>query len=376
MADFTFIVIPELRRGLESDYKELRACLDAQAWKAVHVLAGSIVEAVLIDALGHSGVDQNQLERKKLETLIDDAKQKNILDAETGDLSTVIRHYRNLIHPGRITRLAKTVDRSGAIVAAEVVEIVTRQVAKHKQETYGFTAEQLLTRLGGGSSALSLVAHLVRDTPLPELERLLIDLLPTAYFAAIEDPNAEPGYEEHLLVCYRSVFELASEEIKTNVCKHIYTIYRNDLETTVNAYEDKFFRASDLNYLVENERDFIKIHFLKRLDVRSIEAGIYHLEGIGPFLTTPAEARIVAVKLLSESEGEDALAVNVTQPAKTQRAIAHSVLLSEYPRMNDQCHSEVRDFAELINPDMLSKLERLEAQIRFAASGGTSNAVN
>ena len=65
MADFTFIVDPGLRRGLESDFKELSACLKAEAWKAVHVLAGSIVEAVLIDALGNAGIDRTMLESPK-----------------------------------------------------------------------------------------------------------------------------------------------------------------------------------------------------------------------------------------------------------------------------------------------------------------------
>ena len=160
------------------------------------------------------------------------------MDDEAVDLSTVIRKYRNLIHPGRTKRLAKTVDRSGAIVAAQVVEIISKQVAKRKQETYGYTAEQLFNRLSGGSSALSLVAHLMKDTPRPEIGRLLTSVLPNAYFAASEDINEEPGYSDHLLTCYRSVFDLAPDETKTLVSKHLYDIYRREPEPTVNIYED------------------------------------------------------------------------------------------------------------------------------------------
>lgn len=143
MADFNFITVPELRQSLESDYRELRACLKAEAWKAVHVLSGSIVEAILIDALSET-TDPAALYRMDLGQLISSAKDRGFLPDEAVDLSTVIRKYRNLIHPGRVKRLEKTVDRSGAVVAAEVVEIITREVAKKKQETYGFTAEQLL----------------------------------------------------------------------------------------------------------------------------------------------------------------------------------------------------------------------------------------
>jgi len=91
MAKFNFIIIPELRQCLESDYKELQACLKAEAWKAVHVLAGSIVEAVLIDALSGTGVDQSKLDSMELASLIGLAKDEGILADEAADLSTVIR---------------------------------------------------------------------------------------------------------------------------------------------------------------------------------------------------------------------------------------------------------------------------------------------
>jgi hypothetical protein len=51
MASFDYIPTPELRQSLESDYGELRRCIDINASKAVHVLAGSIVEALLTDLL-------------------------------------------------------------------------------------------------------------------------------------------------------------------------------------------------------------------------------------------------------------------------------------------------------------------------------------
>src|ERR1043166_4837844 len=58
MGAFDFVSDERFRESLESDYLEIQRCLDAEAWKAVHVLAGSIVEAVLIDYLlsvNHSG---------------------------------------------------------------------------------------------------------------------------------------------------------------------------------------------------------------------------------------------------------------------------------------------------------------------------------
>jgi hypothetical protein len=91
MADFNFIVTPELRQCLDSDYRELQACLKAEAWKAVHVLAGSIIEAVLIDALaGEQGVDKSKLDSMEFFKLIGLARDKGILSDEAVDLSSPV----------------------------------------------------------------------------------------------------------------------------------------------------------------------------------------------------------------------------------------------------------------------------------------------
>jgi hypothetical protein len=89
------------------------------------VPAVSIVGAVLIDALGGCGEGQSKLDSMELASLIKLAKDNGVLDEESVDLSTVIRRYRNLIHPDRVRRFEKTVDRNGAIIAAQVVEVIT-----------------------------------------------------------------------------------------------------------------------------------------------------------------------------------------------------------------------------------------------------------
>ncbi len=51
MLSFDFISGEDFRISLENDYKELNDAMQVEAWKAVHVLAGSIIEAVLVDYL-------------------------------------------------------------------------------------------------------------------------------------------------------------------------------------------------------------------------------------------------------------------------------------------------------------------------------------
>jgi hypothetical protein len=51
MVNFDFITNDDLRASLEADYAELKVARANDAHKAAHVLAGSIIEAVLVDYL-------------------------------------------------------------------------------------------------------------------------------------------------------------------------------------------------------------------------------------------------------------------------------------------------------------------------------------
>jgi len=51
MDKFNFIRGDEFRASLESDYEELSKAIENHLWKSAHVIAGSIIEAVLVDTL-------------------------------------------------------------------------------------------------------------------------------------------------------------------------------------------------------------------------------------------------------------------------------------------------------------------------------------
>ena len=55
MSVVDFIIDDAFRESLESDFDELQECLKSQSWKAAHVLAGSLVEAVLIESVMAEG---------------------------------------------------------------------------------------------------------------------------------------------------------------------------------------------------------------------------------------------------------------------------------------------------------------------------------
>jgi hypothetical protein len=101
---FEFIRDSGFRASLESDYKELNTALAQQSWKTVQVLAGSIIEAVLIDYLVSINHQPDPLQMD-LAKAVAAAEKSGLIAPETAKLADVLRNYRNLIHPGRSVRL-------------------------------------------------------------------------------------------------------------------------------------------------------------------------------------------------------------------------------------------------------------------------------
>ncbi|MEO8098436.1 MAG: hypothetical protein ABI811_12105, partial [Acidobacteriota bacterium] len=228
-------------------------------------VTGSVIEAVLLDALSvEPKADVSKLETKMLAELVALARNAGIVSEETASLSTVVRGYRNLIHPGVVKRKEKIIDQSGAIVVAELVEIIVKEVAKKKEATYGLTAEQVFRRVAGGSTALPIVAHLVRITNDLELQRLLISILPDTYFQQkASAPNCQSDLD-HTCACFHSFFQASSEPVKAAVMRHIHWTYVNSDEQVVIDYEEHFLRAEGLGLLDQRERQFITDHLVPR----------------------------------------------------------------------------------------------------------------
>jgi hypothetical protein len=62
-------------------------------------------------------------------------------------MCSVIKDYRNLIHPGRLLRLGESVNEEGATVALSLARMVAKDISKKKAEKYGLTAEQLANKI-------------------------------------------------------------------------------------------------------------------------------------------------------------------------------------------------------------------------------------
>jgi hypothetical protein len=137
-AELNFITnAVSFRENLRMDMSAVNAALTNGEWKAATVLAGSVVEALLLWALEQKpqqeiSVATAQLNRKfeaniqkwDLADYIDVAEVLKIIKPETVSLCRLAKNFRNLIHPGRAQRLGQPCNRGSALSAVAAIEHV------------------------------------------------------------------------------------------------------------------------------------------------------------------------------------------------------------------------------------------------------------
>jgi hypothetical protein len=183
MPIFNFITSDQFRESLENDYKELRNSLEARSWKSVQILSGSIVEALLIDYITASNMkipSGKDVLKITLAEAITICKSENIISERTADLCSVIRSYRNLIHPARQIRLGEiSPSQQSANIASSLVDLIIEEIIKARKKSYGFTAEQIVAKLENDHNSIALLPHLLKEVHEAEIERLLWTIIPS-----------------------------------------------------------------------------------------------------------------------------------------------------------------------------------------------------
>lgn len=267
--NFDFITDSDLRASLESDSRELDRCLASEAWKSVHVLSGSVVEAVLVDYFVGIGQENPDPLKMSFHELVIAAHDADVLSDKAADLCSVVKGYRNLIHPGRVLRLAESVDEDGARVAYALAAIVVKEVSAKQEQVYGLTADQLIAKYLADSGVSAISRHLLRDAKPQELQRLLVELLPERYVALGEEEDAfELDFSDavrSLERLFRDAFEASPPEVKKRVVAEFARVVREEPGPLVQLYEDRFFQATDLEFATAKERNLVKDHLVSRL---------------------------------------------------------------------------------------------------------------
>ena len=296
--NFDFVSSDKFRESLESDYREIELGLAHGAWKSVHVLSGSIIEALLVDYLEGSdyrtknGSDPLKMDLAKV---IDACKAEGVLSQKAADLSSVIRGYRNLIHPARLVRLDEAVDENGARIAKTLTDIIVGEVAAALKTKHGLTAQQVVTKLEHDPSALAIIGSLVKEMPRAEIRRLLLVTIPNRYFEQDAEEWSPAHFARALAICFRTAFDAADDSIKSEVTKKFTSVLREESEYLVLAYETTFFRCSDLKYVDPASHPMVITHILTRAKERPAAVLLSAMQGIGRFVSPDEASELVDI---------------------------------------------------------------------------------
>jgi hypothetical protein len=131
--DFAFISNVQIRKIVERDYVELKNLDPDKTPKAVLVLAGAIIEALLFDALVENGkwTFQEACQRH-FKDMIYPAKQGGIISHD--NITEVLRVFRNLIHIGREIKDNLIFDKTHAKHALSSAEVIITEVRGWRQK--------------------------------------------------------------------------------------------------------------------------------------------------------------------------------------------------------------------------------------------------
>ncbi len=140
-AELIFITNPDFRNRLRLDIGAIEGALSNSEWKAATVLAGSVVEALLLWALQQENSTNvsvavasqglkasSNLEEWNLFQYIEVAAELKIITADTATQCRLGKDFRNLIHPGRAQRLGQACNRGTALSAVAAVEHVVNDL--------------------------------------------------------------------------------------------------------------------------------------------------------------------------------------------------------------------------------------------------------
>lgn len=334
---------PRLRRVLESDYAELQLALKSQMSKASLVLAGGIVEAVLINYLlviGYEhppkGIDPRSMQ---LGDLIAACEQEGALTAETATFCQVLREYRNLIHPGRSVRMEVLADDSRVKVAEQLVERVLGQVDERARRRPEWAAEAALDAIlngdrGDGDAA---ARYRLRRLSPSEAERLVVEVLPERFaleLSAEPDIHEDPWIEfaELSRACFWVGMTMVSAPAKTEAARRLMRELEND---PANASEWLvFFFSPDLLAVLDEEERRDCLGFVLE-SVEEMLHGDWHiglLRDVGPYLSASDARQVAHILTRVMIHGPD-----------DRREWAEETLLKEMPRLPAESKDAARD---------------------------------
>jgi hypothetical protein len=180
MMTFDFINDEKFREILERDFEELNKCLEIKSSKSVLILSGSIIETILTDYFVNFPVDgfsEKKVLGMDLFPLIELAKEHGLISQSTKELSTVIKNYRNLIHPGREIRKNERFDFDTAVVAKSLLNIILKEIRENYLNNIGYSATDIISKLETDALSQPIFEKILQKVHKTEKNKLYVSLI-------------------------------------------------------------------------------------------------------------------------------------------------------------------------------------------------------
>jgi len=325
-----------LRRLLRSDLTELESAREQGLHKASVILAGGVIEAVLIDYLdgiGFEGLPKGTEPAKMtLGNLIIACGSEGALSAQTVSMCHVVKEYRNLVHPGRTARYGDSANEDEASLALTLVEHVFANVEARALKRPEWAAEALYD-LAVTKESLEWQAHnvprKVRALATTEAQRLLPEVIPDRLSEPVRPKHCETlevrvamvsSLVDHLLP---KVSTAAKAELARRLLDKIGELEdqgRNPDLGEFNLWITAIFRPSLLEAMDQSERDELLAYIFEEVEMtRQVQWGVPNLVGIGAYLSPSSAPGLVAALT-------DRIGVDDSSPS-LERTLADEMLL-------------------------------------------------
>ena len=192
-----------------------------------------------------------------------------------------------------------------------VLEMILAEIGVRKRKNYGYTAEQVVSKVEHDPAAGGIPKHLVSDLNEQETKRLLRDVIPERYFRwhdlRWEELGEVPSHVFSMLPkLFRTAFDNADEKIQSEVTRKYVRVLKEESVLRVSTYCLKFFTMSDLKHLPEDDVQLVKEHFLEQ--VRSDHVSddwIRALSGIGAWINSEEVSGFVdrLIRIVIQDDG-------------------------------------------------------------------------
>ncbi len=191
---FDFINDDKFRSILDRDFKELEILHANKASKSMLVLTGSLIETVLIEyflSKKPDGYTEKQILSISLSELLELALKHKLISQRSMELSTVIKDYRNLIHPGREIRKNETFNFETANVAFSLLKIIVSELRENYLKLYGYTAKDVMQKVTSDDLSISIFDELIEKLNQSEKVKLFNSIVEFKKYLANKRPLLE-----------------------------------------------------------------------------------------------------------------------------------------------------------------------------------------